>query len=86
MRLDPPPPALCDPGAPIELALQSVVSGHANPAAAARFRLSWIVPHPNAQAARVSDKTRGDRFIPVATAGGYTASLVLPWNMRTVMT
>ena len=48
VRLDPPPLALRDPGAPKSWSsrassVTSSASGHANPAAAARFRLSWIV-------------------------------------------
>ena len=48
VRLDPPPLALRDPGAPKQpssraSSVTSSANGHANPAAAARFRLSWIV-------------------------------------------
>ena len=48
VRLGPPPLALRDPGPPIRRvsrasSVTSSASGHASPAAAARFRLSWIV-------------------------------------------
>jgi hypothetical protein len=70
----------------IKLALQSVVSGHADPATAARFRYPGSARIPTRKPLAFPMRKRGDRNKPVATAGGYSASSVLPWNMRTVMT